>query len=441
MVLLVLIPLLFVLALITSPRESISGERPTPSPSPETAPIDKIISRKITDNQRGGRVMQTLYQVELLASEIGWTPDLLRLAGDSWRDIGDLRTAVSYWEAAALELLDDTGLTRNLAVSYISLGRWPEATESLRRLGELTPDDRWVDYQLGLILATYDPLEAQSHLKAAEESESYREEVSGLVAVLMWTRDDPQLPMRVGTVLAERGLWPYAEIAFQNAVTMPEVYAMAAAYLGLSRDMQGKDGGEWIEKAAAAAPEDPQVRFLQGLHLRAVYKYAESLNVLMQVVSLDPSNPAYYAEVGTAYRLIGEFAQAEYWLKQAVTVSGNAPAFQALLNRFYADEAPYLTSDSLNLFQQSMTQTPDDSSTQAAYGWALHQAGQTEDALAVLEEVLSLEPDNAHALFYKASILLDSDNEEEAVPLFQRVVALNSAFATESQRILTNLGY
>jgi tetratricopeptide (TPR) repeat protein len=183
------------------------------------------------------------------------------------------------------------------------------------------------------------------------------------------------------------------------------------------------------------------VRFLQGLHLRAVYKYAESLNVLMQVVSLDPSNPAYYADVGTAYRLIGEFAQAEYWLKQAVTVSGNAPAFQALLNRFYADEAPYLTSDSLNLFQQSMTQTPDDSSTQAAYGWALHQAGQTEDALAVLEEVLSLEPDNAHALFYKASILLDSDNEEEAVPLFQRVVALNSAFATESQRILTNLGY
>ncbi len=54
-----------------------------------------------TDSRRSGRPLQALYQVEAQAAAEGWNSDRLRLAGDLWREAGNLPQAVAYWEAAA----------------------------------------------------------------------------------------------------------------------------------------------------------------------------------------------------------------------------------------------------------------------------------------------------------------------------------------------------
>ena len=105
--------------------------------------------------------------------------------------------------------------------------------------------------------------------------------------------------------------------------------------------MQGKDGAPQIEAAVTVAPDEPQVRFLQGLHLRLAFDNAGSLDAMVQAVALDPENPALYAELGKAYQLVGDLPTAERWLKFAVSLDTH---FQPLLDSFYDDEKTTLLS-------------------------------------------------------------------------------------------------
>jgi tetratricopeptide (TPR) repeat protein len=296
--------------------------------------------------------LQTLYQLEAQAARDGWTPERLREAGDLWREAGDLTRAVAYWEAVT----PDAPLLRDRAQAYIELGRWANAADALDQLLIFLPpnhsDRPWAQFQLGLIRASYDPAAAMELLRAAEPT--YGASVTNLLPLLAGLRE----PTQVGVALAKVDQWAYAELAFSMSAE-----PLAAAYRGLARDMQGKDGKRWIEVALALAPENPQVRFLQGLHLRLTYDYAGSLQAMIQAVALDSENPALYAELGRAYQLSGDLLTAERWLQFAVSLNAQ---FQPVLDSFYNDEANTLLSLGLideAAFPFSATRTPEPEST------------------------------------------------------------------------------
>ncbi len=212
--------------------------------------------------------MQALYQVEAQAAVDGWTPERLRLAGDLWREAGDLTRAVAYWEAAPADAI----LLRDRAQAYLDLARWADASDALDRLLALlphdSPDRAWAQFQLGAIRMATDPAQAADLLQAAQPT--YPAEVTLLLPALT----SPTDPTRAGIALADLKLWAYAELAFSQAADDP----LALAYGGWVRDMQGKDGARWIDAAVALAPDSAQVRLLQGLHLRLNYDYAGSLD-------------------------------------------------------------------------------------------------------------------------------------------------------------------
>lgn len=327
LVLLVLIPLLFLLSFTVRP----------PSPQPDVTQDASLPERRIVENLGQNRPLQALYHIETLAANAGWTPILQQQAGDVWREIGDTAAALVYWERAAQTRTNDPVLLRRIAVANVDLQRWTAAVDSLKALAAFSPTDSWVNYQLGLLLAPFDPRAAARYLSVIADSIMYGETARALLEIVRADPANPSIPMQVGLALAARDLWPYAQLAFDHAATVPGLYAEASAYAGLSRDRQGKDGSQWIGQAVAAAPENALVRFLEGLHFRAVGDYAASLGALVKAQSLDPSSPALYAEVSTAYRLLGDLRQAEYWLQLAVAVSGNAQQFRDLLAQFYLE--------------------------------------------------------------------------------------------------------
>lgn len=284
---------------------------------------DNLIGRPPLEN-RAGRPFQSLYQLEAQASLEGWTPELSRRAGNLWREAGDLRRAVAYWEAADPE----PAVLRDRAQAYAQLERWSDAADALAKLlallPENSPDRPWAQFQLGLIRAAYDPAGAVALLRAAEPA--YGLTAATLAGVLEGTDD----PIYIGIALARADLWAYAEVAFSQSAD-----PLGMAYSGLARDMQGKDGAVQIDEAVLLAPDNPQVRFLQGLHLRQRYDYVGSLEAMIQAVALDPENPALYAELGRAYQLTGDLVTAERWLRFAVSLDDH---FQPLLDSFYDDE-------------------------------------------------------------------------------------------------------
>lgn len=293
----------------------------------------------IVQARRAGRPLQALYRVEALAAESGWTPELLRIAGDVWRDAGSLPRAVDFWEAAAQANPKDPVLARGLAQAYIDLQRWSQAADALERMLALNARDYWAQLQLGLIRAPFDPLKAQAHLESAAGEPAYQQLAWRLLAILRDHPGDPLLSMRIGVVLAKQELWNYAELAFQQAAIINAPYAEALAYTGLARDAQGKDGRAWIDEAVQLEPDSAQVRYLQGLHYRRIGADDASIAALAQAVQLDPANPAFNAELGTAYRLVGDAARAEYWLRLAALFSNGDPHFEGLLQQFYDEQA------------------------------------------------------------------------------------------------------
>jgi tetratricopeptide (TPR) repeat protein len=302
------------------------------------SPIPPIISSQqlIDDNLAQNRLMQALYQVEAAAVSSGWTAELARTAGNMWEQMGDLSQAVPYWEMSSRLNTADAALMSHLAEAYLVLQRWPEGADTLQRLLVVTPDDNWAHYTLGLLEAAFDPRDAKIHLRLAARNLSYRSVAYDLDASLSNTPVDSTMAMAAGFVLAQHELWPYAELAFKQAADLGAPFPEALAYTALARDKQGKDGQDAMNQALTFAPDNPQVLYLQGLHLRTCGDDLGSLSALLSAATLDSINPAYAAEVGAAYQLVDQLGEAETWLKTALSLSDNDPRFQALLDDFYA---------------------------------------------------------------------------------------------------------
>jgi tetratricopeptide (TPR) repeat protein len=292
--------------------------------------------RDLTENiTPGERPVQTLFQWEQTTARSGWTGESALQAGVAWKKLGNISRAVAYWEIASQRDPADADIWRALAESYINLQRWSLATIALTRIVELEPDDHWARYHLGLLQAAAASPSAIAHLRTIAPDSQY----APVVADVLLALESDNAAMQVGLTLARHDLWNYAELAFQHALTFDGPLPEACAYLGLARDRQGKDGSAAIEQAVSARPDSPLIRYLQGLHLRLRGNHSLSLDSFLRAATFDPANPAYAAELGTAYQLIGDSQLAEAWLRKAVILSGNDPRFQQLLDQFLSQPA------------------------------------------------------------------------------------------------------
>lgn len=379
-----------------------------------------------------------LYSIEAQASVNGWTAQRYRDAGDLRLLMNDLPGALAYWEAAYALEPGSVTLTRQLAEGYVQTGQWAEAIDLLDALLDLTPTFSWAHYQRGLLLAAYDPAAAIDSLRAAETNPAYSVSARLLLDVLEVRGEDSLIGMYVGQELLDQELYGYAEHAFRQAAAIGSPYPEALAYVALARDSQGKDGTEWIAQAIELAPDSPQVRFIFGLHLRWLGDYAASRDALLIAVALDPDNPAFYAELGEAYRLLRELGQAEYWLQVAIVLSNNDRRYQSLLAQFYANEAVNIPNG-LDVLDEAVETFPESVDIIAARGWSIYQAGDMETGAAEIARALAIAPENARALYYQGRIALESGDLAAARLSLEAVAAGNSAFALEASRILEQL--
>jgi tetratricopeptide (TPR) repeat protein len=403
---------------------------PTAAPTPDGQTL-------IIQSRNEHRWMQTLYHIEKQALSTGWTPDLYRQAGDIWWNMDDTSRAIPYW-SSALESIDDVDLLRTVANVYINLGQWTEVRQTLDQLLALKPNDEWSNYQMGLILAPFNPIKSKLFFDAVPSDSPFRQVIVIIRNELSTQPEDPLISFRVGLALISLDQWAYAELAFQQASDVSFPNPQALAYLGWVKSRQGKDGNLWIDQATQLAPENPEVWYIRGLHFRAQADYVQSLDAIAQSVRLAPNNAGLYAELGTAFRLIGDLEQAEYWLDFAVSASANTPEHQQILENFYVETA-YVSPNEIIDSLESPATTSDNPDLIAAYGWALHTTGDSEAGLAQIERALEIDSINNRALFDKARILLETDRQAEAIPILERIAQTYTPFGADAQVLLATI--
>lgn len=406
----------------------------------DDAPIgDTAPAAYYSQSMAQGQYRQALYHVEARASDEGWSPEAHRQAGDALYAAADPQSALSHWEAARAAMsAPDSALLRSLAGVYINMQRWPEAASALEDILR-AQDDAWASFQLGLILAPSNARAAENHLRRAARDPVYAPLAGAVVNVLAGSAADEPVAMRVGLLYFSENQWPLAEYAFEYAFLAGYAGPEALAYSGLARVYQGKDGAAWIQAAVTQSPQNAHVRYVEALYRRAHNDYAASLDAMIQAAALDPNNPAFLAELGTAYRLMGQMEEAETWLRNAVSASQNAPDFQRLLALFYAEEGYNVGGRGQEALSQASAALPNDPDIRASYGWALYGIGQRERGLIEIEAALEIAPENARALYYRALVALEEGERERAVRLLERVAVSISPFASEAVSALQAL--
>jgi tetratricopeptide (TPR) repeat protein len=385
-----------------------------------------------------GRPAQELYRLRYQGHQSGgWMGDQYRVAARYSERIGQPDQSLTYLEAAFSVSPQDAIIAVDLAERYIEYQDWPRAVEILQQAAVLSPDDGWIKTQLGLILAPQDAITALEFFNTASSWVGYDATITALLPTLQTSTDDAGSAIQIGLILGQSGLWSYAQNAFEHAYEQ-EAQAEYAAYIGLAREMQGKSGQHWIEQAVVQSPDSALVQYVQGIYQRGQRDYQASVESFTAALALDPLNPAYYAEIGQTYRETGDVVSAEYWLRQAVTVSNQDPQFEQILTDFYAVSGASLSAAGISTDEADPNATEEalSADAQAEIGWTLYRIGRVADAETAFGVALALEPDNIRVLYYQARIALERGDRQTAQQLLDIVIARNTEFVAESQALL-----
>lgn len=271
------------------------------------------------------RGLGALYHVETSAINAAREADAVAAARIWWRRGNP---------AAAMALLERSSApeaVRTLAEFALNTGQWSRAEAALVRLDQAEPATAaWAAMQLGALLAATRPDAARIPLERAASTSAYQVEAARLLTVLAVTSN----PTRIGLTLAQMGWWPQAELAFASAPDDP----LALALIALARARLGKPGQQQLEAALVFAPLDVQVQLVAGLVHRERGALEASRAALVAAAALAPDDPLVYAELGTAYQLLGDLVTAEYWLRYAETLSQGDAAIGARLEALRAEE-------------------------------------------------------------------------------------------------------
>ncbi|GHG36982.1 hypothetical protein GCM10018777_62240 [Streptomyces albogriseolus] len=350
------------------------GQPPPPAPTPQERALAAVTSG----------VPAALPDLEALAAER--ERHLRTHPGDAraWAELGAARVEQGlrladprYWPRAEKALRsalkvrkDHVPALRTMAVlanarrDYAGARAWGEAARKLE-------PERWT---------TYPPLiEASAGLGDDEETGRLLEKLAKL-------RTGPEVMARAAAVYRDRGWREDAAAKLTDAASAAGEPAERAAYLERAGQLAWERGDreDALRRFQEAVRTDPDQRAAQagqGRVLAALGRTTEALSAYRTALAKHP-RPEYALELGELYESLGmrQAADARYaLLRERVRLAAAHGADEELvLGRFEADHG-----DAEAAVRRLRAEWKRQPSTEVAdaLGWALHRAGEHEEAL------------------------------------------------------------
>jgi protein O-GlcNAc transferase len=212
---------------------------------------------------------------------------------------------------------------------------------------------------------------------------------------------DAEFHDALGSLYAQKRVWPVAEQEFERAIQLNPESASAHLHLGfvLQAEMKGDPAAEWV-RASSLAPHDASIAL----------------------------------EAGKALADAGLDSQAEPILKHAVQLSpDSSPAALALAIVLQnTNQIPA----SVDLLRHVVQRDPRNRMALVDLGLALSQMHRAQDGIPYLQHALALEPNNPTAHQDLAAAYLQVDQVESAITELQAALKL----APNSAKIHYDLG-
>lgn len=327
--------------------------------------------------------------------------------------------------------IDATPINRHEAIqaALISEDIQSAQTHLTEQLLE-TPDDALANLRLGLLM-----LPAPDAFLYLERAAAIVGPIQAAAASLYGVVQlADYAPRDVALRLLEIEEWPLAEYFLTQQITLDNLDALSYAYRGFVRDQQKRDGLSDIQTALALDPGLAIGYYMQGLHHRTREAFDLSLQSFMDAALLDPDNPAFAAEVAEAYRLNGDYEQAEEWFVRGTALADGDARFVALQAAFYADNEYALAERGRERVAIAAESFPDAPQIQASWGRVLMLTGEVESAVTVLELALALDTQSPRTRLYYAEALERAGSRERALEFYAALSISEGDYQEAAQR-------
>jgi Flp pilus assembly protein TadD len=159
-----------------------------------------------------------------------------------------------------------------------------------------------------------------------------------------------------------------------------------------------------LHKAAAAAPDRPEIHCDLGNALKAAGRFEEALDHHRRALELAPDAPETLSNIGVTYRQWGRAGEAVWWLSRAAELRpGDAEILFNLGNALLSADR---FDDAAANLARACEFAPNHVGARTSLGVALKEAGRLDAAIDTLQDAIILRPDHPDAHWNLALALL-----------------------------------
>ncbi|MGQ9837221.1 MAG: tetratricopeptide repeat protein [Cyanobacteriota bacterium] len=257
--------------------------------------------------------------------------------------------------------------------------------------------------------------------------------------VLSLQPNQPDALHLLGILYYQTGRLEEALAAISEAIRLKPGQAAFHSNLGAVLQALGRleEAITHYTQAVALQPDHLQALFNLGFCHFQLGQYEQAEPYYRQVLASHPEDAQVLTDLAQIYRARGWLSTAIGYLEQALQIEFTAERARCLAE-LYQDSEQF--ESAIALYQQLLSQDPQQATLYNLLGLALAQQGNWEKAITAFRQALSLEPSLAEAHLNLGTALLEQEKTREAIEAYQAALALQPDYPRAYFNLATAFG-
>jgi len=340
--------------------------------------------------------------------------------------------------------------------AYLESGNKPKTLETAGMIEHWEEKDPGALLSVGRLLASKDlyeqavPLLKKTVQRMPQSSEAHYSLAFALVKMRKYgeastyletaNKLDPTAPkilLLQALVFLDEGQFAKAKDFIREAQALKPDDKFAAYLWGrvLIEEGSYKEAIKLISGLIATGFEDPNAHLSLVMAFRKNGELQKALNHALKMTQLFPKNSSAHLRAGLELEFLGEYQQAEQFLRNAIALSPADPEILTAAKFTLATISIKESKDAeaARLLEEVIRANPRDVQARVELADLQSKAGQDEAAMKILQEALSFDSQNKRAHFLLAKVLTKLGKSAEAEQHFKAFEELEKAAAGGAQ--------
>ncbi len=362
------------------------------------------------------------------------------MLGEVFLKVGEEDSAEEIWQ----DLENNPAAVEMLANLYEDQGNYAAAVEEWMTYLSLNENEGSDDqlYHFGLITAAHVPDQALVYLDQAVDTYPDAGLISEAIRGSLSEERAYQF-VTTGQALASISEWRLASHAFEQAANLRPDYLETWAYWGEALqhlEDPSRDPLEILENALALDDRSPLVNMFLGLYWQREGSHNTALDYFVKAEQAWPDHPDVYVEQGRSLAALGELETAVEKFQQAIELNPLDGTYYSQLAKFcitYSYQVRELGLPAARLAVQLDGQDPE---ILDVMGQVLLDLDDEMNALNFFQRALEADSSYALAYFHIGIIYSDRENNELTVYYLQQVMLYseNLSLIDQAERLLSS---